>query len=193
MWHCFVLFFEFMWLNLQWHEHSLLNVLIFCVMLLRCLGAWKSILHAFTSDVSRNSTDKGTATPLSGCLILLSTFECVCVCLWCWGSDQSLMHAKQAATTELSLKAPLLFSSQSVTLLASSSQCNCQSHQLEGTPRQTNNSSFFFFVIWGLNSGPILWATPPALFVKGFFETGSYELFAQAGFESQSSWSLPPE
>jgi hypothetical protein len=28
--------------------------------------------------------------------------------------------------------------------------------------------------------------------VKGFFEIGSLELFAQAGFEPQS-WSLPPQ
>jgi hypothetical protein len=30
-------------------------------------------------------------------------------------------------------------------------------------------------------------------FVKGFFEIGSWELFAWAGFGPQSSWSLPPE
>jgi hypothetical protein len=29
--------------------------------------------------------------------------------------------------------------------------------------------------------------------VLGIFEIGSYELFAQAGFEPWSSWSLPPE
>jgi hypothetical protein len=29
--------------------------------------------------------------------------------------------------------------------------------------------------------------------VLGFFEIGSSELFAQAGFQSWSSWSLPPE
>jgi hypothetical protein len=29
--------------------------------------------------------------------------------------------------------------------------------------------------------------------VKGFFEIGSGKLFAWAGFETQSSWSLPPE
>jgi hypothetical protein len=29
----------------------------------------------------------------------------------------------------------------------------------------------------------------PALFCEGFFEIGSHELFAQAGFEPQSSWS----
>jgi hypothetical protein len=35
----------------------------------------------------------------------------------------------------------------------------------------------FFFWYWGLNSGPILWATPPALFVR-YFKIGSHELFA---------------
>jgi hypothetical protein len=30
-------------------------------------------------------------------------------------------------------------------------------------------------------------------FVTGFFEIRFYELFAQAGFKSWSSWSLPPE
>jgi hypothetical protein len=30
-------------------------------------------------------------------------------------------------------------------------------------------------------------------FVMGFFKIGSRKLFAQAGFESGSSWSLPPE
>jgi hypothetical protein len=39
---------------------------------------------------------------------------------------------------------------------------------------------------WGLNSRPTPWASPPAL---SLFEIGSYELFAQAGFEPQSSWS----
>jgi hypothetical protein len=46
---------------------------------------------------------------------------------------------------------------------------------------------------WGLNSGPSTWATPPALFVMGIFAIGSCELFAQAGFEPWSSWSLSPE
>jgi hypothetical protein len=52
---------------------------------------------------------------------------------------------------------------------------------------------FFFFWYWGLNSGPSPWATPPALFVMGIFETGSHKLFAQVSFEPRSSWSLPPE
>jgi hypothetical protein len=56
---------------------------------------------------------------------------------------------------------------------------------------------------WGLNSGPIPWATPPALFCDGFLflffffcffcEIGSHKLFAQAGFKPQFSWSLPPK
>jgi hypothetical protein len=37
----------------------------------------------------------------------------------------------------------------------------------------------FFFVDWGLNSGPTL----PALFDDGFFEMGSHELFAQVGIK----------
>jgi hypothetical protein len=45
-------------------------------------------------------------------------------------------------------------------------------------------SFFFFFVV--LNSGPTPWATLPAFFLCGvldFFEIGSRELFAWAGFE----------
>jgi hypothetical protein len=52
---------------------------------------------------------------------------------------------------------------------------------------------FFFFWYWGLNSGPTPWTTQPALFSEGFFKIGSHELFAQAGCEPRSSWSLPPE
>jgi hypothetical protein len=57
------------------------------------------------------------------------------------------------------------------------------------------NSFFFFFLqYWGLNSGPSPWATPSAqFFLIAFFEIGSRELFAQAGFELRSSWCLPPE
>jgi hypothetical protein len=44
---------------------------------------------------------------------------------------------------------------------------------------------------WGLNSGPLPWATPSAqFFVVGFFEIGSHELFAWAGLQLWSSWSL---
>jgi hypothetical protein len=47
---------------------------------------------------------------------------------------------------------------------------------------------------WGLNSGPLPWALhQPSFLVIGFFEIGSWELFAWAGFELQFSWSLPPE
>jgi hypothetical protein len=52
----------------------------------------------------------------------------------------------------------------------------------------------FFFQGWDLNSGPTPWASPPALFLWWvFFEIGSHELFAQAGFELRSSWSLLPQ
>jgi hypothetical protein len=53
--------------------------------------------------------------------------------------------------------------------------------------------SFLFLQYWGLNTRPSPWVTPPALFCEGFFKIGSLKLFAQAGFEPQSSWSLPPE
>jgi hypothetical protein len=33
----------------------------------------------------------------------------------------------------------------------------------------------------------------PPFFVKGFIKIGSHELFAQAGFELWSSWSLSSE
>jgi hypothetical protein len=53
---------------------------------------------------------------------------------------------------------------------------------------------FFFFQYWGLNSRPTPWATPSALFfVIVFFWIGSRKLFAPAGFEQQSFWSLPPQ
>jgi hypothetical protein len=52
---------------------------------------------------------------------------------------------------------------------------------------------FFFFQYWGLNSGPSPWATPPALFLWRVFQIGFCELFPQAGFKPQSSWSPPPE
>jgi hypothetical protein len=47
----------------------------------------------------------------------------------------------------------------------------------------------YFLWYWGLNSRPSPWATPPAQ----FFEIGSYKLFAWAGFELWSFWSLPAE
>jgi hypothetical protein len=40
-----------------------------------------------------------------------------------------------------------------------------------------DKSWFFFLWYWGLNSGPTPWASPPALFMKGFFfffEIGSH-------------------
>jgi hypothetical protein len=52
---------------------------------------------------------------------------------------------------------------------------------------------FFFWQHWDLNSGPAPWANLPAPFCDGFFEIGSYELFAWADLKSQSSSSLPPE
>jgi hypothetical protein len=48
---------------------------------------------------------------------------------------------------------------------------------------------YFFLWYWGLNSGPIPWATLPALLCDEFFlRSGLMELFAQLGFEPQSSW-----
>jgi hypothetical protein len=41
----------------------------------------------------------------------------------------------------------------------------------------------------GLNLEPL----HQPFFVMCFIETGSWELFAQAGFEPRSSWSLTPE
>jgi hypothetical protein len=48
-------------------------------------------------------------------------------------------------------------------------------------------SFFFFFWYKGLNSGPSPLATPPTYFCEAFFEIGSCELFAWAGFELPSS------
>jgi hypothetical protein len=54
---------------------------------------------------------------------------------------------------------------------------------------------FFFLWYWGLNSGPTPHFEPfyQPFFVMGFFKIGSRELFAWAGFEPWSFWSLPPE
>jgi hypothetical protein len=76
-------------------------------------------------------------------------------------------------------------------------QSSCStSHVLElwvwTTKSDSDRGFFFFFRYWGLNSGPRPWATPWAPFVKGFFQIGSCKLFAQAGFEPWSFWSLPP-
>jgi hypothetical protein len=48
----------------------------------------------------------------------------------------------------------------------------------------------FFFVLLGLKLRTYTlnhFTSPPAFFVVGVFEIGSHELFAQAGFELQSS------
>jgi hypothetical protein len=60
----------------------------------------------------------------------------------------------------------------------------------QGRTQTIGYSTFLFFGVGGvrdLNSGLIPFATPPALFCEGLFETGSHELFAWAGFEPQSS------
>jgi hypothetical protein len=56
------------------------------------------------------------------------------------------------------------------------------------------NKDFFFFAVLGfeLRAFILSHSTSP-FFVLGFFEIGSQELFAQAGFELRSSRSLPPE
>jgi hypothetical protein len=53
----------------------------------------------------------------------------------------------------------------------------------------------YYLWYWSLNSSPTPWTTSPVLFCDGFFffERGSNELFAHAGFKLQSSWSLPPQ
>jgi hypothetical protein len=46
----------------------------------------------------------------------------------------------------------------------------------------------------GLNSGPIPWATPPALFCERFFpDRVSMNFLPGVGFEPWCSWPLPPE
>jgi hypothetical protein len=49
---------------------------------------------------------------------------------------------------------------------------------------------YYFLQHWSLNSGLHLEPFHQPFFVMGFFETGSHELFARAGFEPWSSWSL---
>jgi hypothetical protein len=55
----------------------------------------------------------------------------------------------------------------------------------------SSSSSFFFFFLWywawGLNSGLHLEPLHQPIFVTVFFEIGSHELFARAGFEPRSS------
>jgi hypothetical protein len=54
--------------------------------------------------------------------------------------------------------------------------------------------NYFFFSTGAWTQGlTLIHSTSPFFCVKGFFEIGSHRLFAQAGFESRSSWSLPPE
>jgi hypothetical protein len=53
---------------------------------------------------------------------------------------------------------------------------------------------FFFFCGTGAwTQGLLLEPLHQPFFVMGIFKTGSCKLFAQAGFELWSSWSLPPE
>jgi hypothetical protein len=54
--------------------------------------------------------------------------------------------------------------------------------------------SLFWFWTVVLNTVSSPWNTPPAIFfVMGSFKIRSLELFALAGFQPQSSWSLLPE
>jgi hypothetical protein len=54
-------------------------------------------------------------------------------------------------------------------------------------------SAFFSWQYWDLNSGPTPEPQHQPFFVMGFFEIGTPEPFAQAGFELRSSSSLPSE
>jgi hypothetical protein len=72
---------------------------------------------------------------------------------------------------------------QSVTF----SSCKSALWNRASTIHWEDMSFFFFFGSTGA------WATPPTLFWDGYFQDRSWELFAQAGFELGSSWSLPPE
>jgi hypothetical protein len=56
------------------------------------------------------------------------------------------------------------------------------------------DSHFFIFFSTGVwTQGLHLESLHQPFFVIGFFEIGSHKLFAWAGFQPQSSWSLPPE
>jgi hypothetical protein len=53
---------------------------------------------------------------------------------------------------------------------------------------------YFFFAVLGLELRAYTLSHSTTLFFcDRFFEIGSCELFARAGFEPRSSWSLPPE
>jgi hypothetical protein len=52
---------------------------------------------------------------------------------------------------------------------------------------------FFFFAVLGFELRAYTLSRSTALFVLGILEIGSYKLFAWAGFEPRSSWSLLPE
>jgi hypothetical protein len=52
---------------------------------------------------------------------------------------------------------------------------------------------FFFVVLWFEFWAYTLSHSISSLFWRAFFEIGSHKLFAWAGFELWSSWSLPPE
>jgi hypothetical protein len=60
---------------------------------------------------------------------------------------------------------------------------------------RTGNLKSPLFWYWGLNPGPTPWVTHQPFFVIFFFQdrkTGSWELFAWAGFKLWFSWPLPP-
>jgi hypothetical protein len=57
----------------------------------------------------------------------------------------------------------------------------------KGTHKLSLISFFFFFVVLGLELGAFTLSHSASPFCEGFFEIGSCEPFAQAGFELQSS------
>jgi hypothetical protein len=99
-----------------------------------------------------------------------------------WGFLKNADELHKSARSSLSLSQPTCPGDSACDLLLS---CLRPHWTASGTPLPS---------FWGFElRAYILSLSTSPFFVKGFFELGSCELFAQAGFKLQSSRSLPPE
>jgi hypothetical protein len=113
----------------------------------------------------REQSNQVTADP-RGCFILV---------LWCWGSNKSLKHAREALYPELH---PQPLKEGSLKICWTQLQSESCPHPTVGRGIASNTLwlvrrwiSFFLFFLWywGLNTGLTPWATLLALVCDGFF------------------------